>query len=935
MNYDNIMKKDLLRTKCDDVLGSMQSRVPFAFKGYPSYATFQPPPISSDMDGSSGDTPTFDKRNWVPVPSSNKLDRQALKTKHHFVADPEWLPPVQTPQHRVPRPRSRGVKLRSVEAIVNDNQRQRALSSEERTAYMTARTPPQQQPPAQRPPPPPPKSKMLDILNEIKAVSRPSSSSSPSSVKSSLTPTATASQNGTKKTPQPSTPNKKMESHQVFKKPGHPSTATPPPPTAVASNVVTASSTPRSTSRQSAGEKQLSTKSAKSKSNDTTLDLFLTKQYLLNDMEDPAATRHIEDLARLNVIKKRPILRVRILLKKSDPSNDIKSKDNSKKSKNDTQPTQITQNDTATFNLPTGTIPTEFIRSIKIRKKVKSDQVTPVTTTMPKSTKSHIIELEEGETISPSPSPRRPSSTSPERATAKLANKRQREDRDHTTTTTTTTDSQSRRSKISRKETSSSLSSKHNSNEDDRQHDSNIGSRSTTRKDKHHSNDDDRRSSSSSSKRQERSGDDSSDKRRSRRESSSKYSRDDEYTSSSSSKYRSSQRSSSSRRHRSSRSRSRSRSPLRRSSSSSSNTQSSSSLERSRRHTSNTTTTSSTTSTKESHRSSKEKPTSSHTSDSTSALKEMPMKNTIASIPSSTSSSSSSPAMITKDLTKGNSYNATTPIVSPAAVTTVKQMTPKTAIVENQKQYHPATAENAETPDQYRIFSMMFQKLALAYKRRGDHAKTEIAGVLDHMQAFLNYVMGFHYQDKLSNDLGQKSWDTLHPFIDVVLKKLRARKDKVKQDAELYGLCLRMKALVLFYTFSRREMNARIKVTRLGEKSTDMDDTRRMEYSKSVDKVLQDHEMAYAALRESDKYIAFDHIQSQFPVSYQNVCVLGQLGPGIVLGGEAGTSVGPMFPLVPYARLHHAAIMAKCMLQEYVEKEQLDYHTITETEDYM
>lgn len=116
MNHsNNSIKKDLLKSKCDDVLNSMRSRTPLAFKGYPSYASFQPP---SDFE--STDIHTFDRRNWIPIPSSTSLDRQNLKVKHHFVPEPDWVPPVQSAQQRVPRPRSRGVKLRSVEAIVND-----------------------------------------------------------------------------------------------------------------------------------------------------------------------------------------------------------------------------------------------------------------------------------------------------------------------------------------------------------------------------------------------------------------------------------------------------------------------------------------------------------------------------------------------------------------------------------------------------------------------------------------------------------------------------------------------------------------------------------------------------------------------------------------------------------------------------------------------
>ncbi|CAO3587632.1 unnamed protein product [Absidia cylindrospora] len=970
MTDETAIKRDLLRSKCDNVLGSMRSRAPLTFKGFPSYATFQPPPY--DMDEVTGESATFDNRHWAPLPNSSRLDRQALMAKHHFVAEPDWLPPVQTVQHRVPRPRSRGVKLRSVEAIVNDTQRQKALSSEERAGYMTARTPPRQQPPAQRPPPPPPKSKMLDFLNEITSASRTSSSNS--STKSALTPTASTQNGNIKKSQQqPSTPNKKLlDPQHQFKKPVHPSTATPPLSTITSTTPTTTAtaSTPRSAPRQTGTEK-ISNKTtdvvskSRPQSSDTNLDLFITKQFLINDLGDPAATRHLEDLSRSNVVEKRPVLRVRIMLKKKSPNNESKSKEVIKKSKNDTQSSPVVSGDTSTFSLPTGTTPTEFFRSVKIRKKSKADQAlatsTPPPSLLHKSSKFHMVELEEGETISPSPSPRRPLSISPDRITSKTSSKRQRDDGG--ADDNEQQKQQVRRNKTSKKEISVPLSSSSSSssssstsrhathdNTDDRQYDSGAGSKSGVRKDKYsNNNDDDRKSTSSSSKRLERSisgggsgsggGDEYSDsKRKSRRSSSSRRSRDDENSSSSSSRHhRSSQRSSSSRLRRSSRSRSRSRSPRRRSSSSSSNTRSSS-LEKSRRHAP---LTSATTSSRDPHNkpppaikdklsSTSTASLSSHVNGSGTPKDGGRVKDTLGTpkdLAPTPTTSVPSPAILA--MVKESTKNSTA-----SAISAIKNSASKVAL-DNGKQYPSATAENAETPDQYRIFAMMFQKLALAYKRRGDHADTEIAGLLDHMHAFLNYVMAFHFQDKLGNDNSQKNWDTLHPFTGVLLQKLRSPKNKERQEGALYGLCQRMNALVHFYTFSRRELIAKSKMDRLCDKPSELDDAKHLEYSKSVRKILQDHQMAYQGLRDSDKYMAFEVIQAKFPVSYQNVCVLGQVGPGIVVGGEAGVSVGPMFPLVPYARLHHAAIMAKCILQEFVDKENIDYQTITNTEDYM
>lgn len=144
-----------------------------------------------------------------------------------------------------------------------------------------------------------------------------------------------------------------------------------------------------------------------------------------------------------------------------------------------------------------------------------------------------------------------------------------------------------------------------------------------------------------------------------------------------------------------------------------------------------------------------------------------------------------------------------------------------------------------------------------------------------------------------------------------------------------------MNALVHFYIFHRRELATRLKLSRLNDGSSNIDEQKKSEYTKLADKVFNEHEIAYTNLRDSEKYLSFEDVQRKFPITYQNVFQLGELGPGIVIGGEAGVSVGPMYPLVPFSRLNHAAIMAKCMLQEYVDREKLNYQPITKVEDFM
>ncbi|CAO3620064.1 unnamed protein product [Cunninghamella echinulata] len=758
--------------------------------------------------------------------------------------------------------------------------------------------------------------------------------------------------------------------------------------------------TPRSSqSRQNGAEKssglekRTKSTSAKSKPIDVDFDILLTKQYLVNDLDDPAATRHLEDLTKINLVKKRPILRVRIVLKKPSNQKEINSKKNiKKKNSNDTQ-SHVTPND-APYNLPTGTIPTEFIRNMKIPKKSKSDK-TPAPTIITKSIKSNVMELEEGETISPSPSPRyqqnittatatvpssssSSSSSSPIRSTSvttsttttipSKSNKRHREHREKTSSSSI--DEPQRRSKIARKEVSSS-SSKYandsNEKEKEKYHNSSNGntntassivkkerdedkyhynssngntntasvvsssSSSTVKKEKYSSSnnyDEDRRPSTSS-KRSDHNISDESDKRKSKRDSSSRRDEDLVSGSSSSSRHKSSQKSStsSSRRRRQSRSRSpsRSHSPLRRSSSSSSNTRSNSIERSSRRHTPTS---------KEVHKSTsisslaKEKNSSS--SSSSSNNNGISKSNTL----SSTSAQPTARGTTVSTLTpiSNSTISSKSPVVKnePSSIATVND-TPVPSKV-NKVKYPPATAENAETPDQYRIFTMMFQNLAKVYKRRGDGQEKEIMTILDHFQAVLNYIIAFHFIDKQGSN--GTHWDTLHPFADALSNKIRTWTEKEKRDTVLLGLCLRMNALVHFYIFQLRGTAIRTTLTRLNN-GTNLEEQKRKDYTKFVDKAFAKQELAHRAFGESEKLLSFELIQRKFPATYQNVCQFGELGPGIVIGGEAGVSVAPMFPLTPYSKLNHAAIMAKCMLHEYVEREKLNYQLITKTEDFM
>lgn len=242
-----------------------------------------------------------------------------------------------------------------------------------------------------------------------------------------------------------------------------------------------------------------------------------------------------------------------------------------------------------------------------------------------------------------------------------------------------------------------------------------------------------------------------------------------------------------------------------------------------------------------------------------------------------------------------------------------------------------ATAPNAETPEQFKIFSFMFNKLALANKRRGDTQSNPIFGIIDHFHAFCDYILYFYYVDRLNvNNFKQASaaWKSIFPFTDSLLKKLESRK-----ELELHGLCIRLNSLIRFYMYSRMEASTRpVLQQQINNTSERMTDRACVELSENL---LHEFEKAERAYKDSERHMSFSTLVSHYPETFKNVCMEGNLLAGITLGGEAGVSVGPMFPFVPYAPLHHAAIVSKCILSEYVSKNNLKYMPISKPEEFM
>ncbi|KAL9541370.1 hypothetical protein MBANPS3_009165 [Mucor bainieri] len=246
-----------------------------------------------------------------------------------------------------------------------------------------------------------------------------------------------------------------------------------------------------------------------------------------------------------------------------------------------------------------------------------------------------------------------------------------------------------------------------------------------------------------------------------------------------------------------------------------------------------------------------------------------------------------------------------------------------------------ATAPDSDTPEQCKLFIIMFSKLAHANKRRGDNQTEEFFGMIDHFHALCDYILNFYYVDKTSVDKlsfkqASQAWKSLFPFTDSLLAKLESH-----QHYDLYGLCARLISLVRYYIYKRMIDQTRHLLGKQLAMKDDKDSSSSRVCIQVSEGLLREYEKAERWYRTSEKYLSYGTMATQFPQTFKHVCIEGDLSAGITLGGEAGVSVEPMFPFTPYSPLHHAAIVSKCMLSEYVRTKKFDYTPISQPEEYM
>lgn len=207
---------------------------------------------------------------------------------------------------------------------------------------------------------------------------------------------------------------------------------------------------------------------------------------------------------------------------------------------------------------------------------------------------------------------------------------------------------------------------------------------------------------------------------------------------------------------------------------------------------------------------------------------------------------------------------------------------------------------------------------------------------MDHFYALCNYILNFYYVDKSSSDKvsfkqASVAWKSLFPFTDSLLTKL-----ELHQHYDLYGLCARLISLVRYYIYNRMIDSTRTLLAKQLAHDNDGQSSSSSHVCIQVSEgLLREYEKAERWYRTSEKYLSYCTMAKQFPETFKHVCIEGDLTAGITLGGEAGVKVEPMFPFTPYSPLHHAAIVSKCMLNEYVSMKKLDYTPISQPEEYI
>ncbi|CEG84391.1 hypothetical protein RMATCC62417_18200 [Rhizopus microsporus] len=242
-----------------------------------------------------------------------------------------------------------------------------------------------------------------------------------------------------------------------------------------------------------------------------------------------------------------------------------------------------------------------------------------------------------------------------------------------------------------------------------------------------------------------------------------------------------------------------------------------------------------------------------------------------------------------------------------------------------------AIAPNTSTMEQFKIFTIMFCNLAYTYKQWADGEQVDLVFALSHLHALCNYIVSYYYKEKQNPDAAPSesaaAWKSLLPLGDMFLAKLQAQEQYL-----LYGICLRLMAMVRFRIFSKMQDEVRGALVRHLEAPSVSGDHQHVKMSCDL---LEEYEQAMAMNTSSEKYFNYGVMASKLPSTFKQVCVDGNLLSGITIGEEAGVQASAVFPFHVNASLLHGAICTKCILSEFVSSIELDFTLIDDTDDYM
>ncbi|CAM0143074.1 unnamed protein product [Umbelopsis sp. WA50703] len=235
--------------------------------------------------------------------------------------------------------------------------------------------------------------------------------------------------------------------------------------------------------------------------------------------------------------------------------------------------------------------------------------------------------------------------------------------------------------------------------------------------------------------------------------------------------------------------------------------------------------------------------------------------------------------------------------------------------------------------EQYKLSSFMFRELALQYKRRADQScqnqDEEYVGIAEYLHSIFNYILSYHFNEKIdSAENSYVRWENLQPLLKFVSQTLKRR-----EEWQLYGLCMKVNALINFNAFRLRQTPVRRRMTRLHEllkTQSEAAPALSSEYVPQVEKLLNLHELANVQWDEGELYFDWQTFRDKFPITWKAVCVEGDFSKGTLFGEEIADMKGPLFPVTPFSKLSHVAVMGKCLIDEWITAHNIDFQPISD-----